>query len=131
MHLKIHIPNFRIVLLICLMVLSLSTRADYFDGVAAYDSGDFKTAFAEFEKSAGQGDANAQSILGMMYTNAQGVPQNYKKAIKWYRLAADQGDATAQYSLGVFYANGRGVLQDYKESVFQKVQRNECPNGWV
>lgn len=38
-----------------------------------------------------QGDVNAQCNLGNMYSNGQGVPQDYAEAVKWYRLAADQG----------------------------------------
>ena len=34
----------------------------------------------------------AQIILGVMYANSQGVPQNDVEAMKWYRLAADQGE---------------------------------------
>jgi len=49
----------------------------------------------------------------LMYKNGQGVPQDYKEAVKWYRLSAEQGDATAQFNLGNQYANGTGVLQDY------------------
>ena len=52
-----------------------------------------------------------------MYDKGQGVPQDYKTAVKWYRLAAEQGDADAQYNLGVMYDKGRGVPQDYKTAV--------------
>ena len=31
-----------------------------------------------------------------MYDNGQGVPQDYKQAVKWYTKAAEQGDADAQ-----------------------------------
>ena len=47
-----------------------------------------------------------------MYRIGQGVPQDYKGAIKWYRLAAEQGHAKAQSNLGSMYGNGRGVLQN-------------------
>jgi TPR repeat protein len=52
-----------------------------------------------------------------MYEKGQGVPQDYKTAVKWYKLAAEQGDADAQYNLGVMYAEGKGVPQDYKTAV--------------
>jgi TPR repeat protein len=52
-----------------------------------------------------------------LYANGQGVPQDYKEAIKWYRLAAEQGDSDAQGNLGVFYEKGQGVPQDYEEAV--------------
>jgi TPR repeat protein len=48
-----------------------------------------------------------------MYDNGQGVPQDYKTAVKWWKLAAEQGHALAQSNLGVMYDKGQGVLQDY------------------
>ena len=48
-----------------------------------------------------------------MYDNGQGVPQDYKEAVRLYRLSAEQGFAEAQYNLGVMYYNGQGVPQDY------------------
>ncbi len=50
---------------------------------------------------ADQGVADAQSNLGVMYDNGEGVPQDHAEAVRWYRLAADQGLALAQFSLGV------------------------------
>jgi len=51
-------------------------------------------------------------MLGIMYANGRGVPQDYAEAMKWCRLAAEQGYARAQYMLGIMYANGRGVPQN-------------------
>ncbi|MDG2075012.1 MAG: tetratricopeptide repeat protein [Arenicellales bacterium] len=62
------------------------------------------TPFAE------QGDANAQGYLGLMCQYGEGVPQDYKTALKWYTLSAEQGSALTR--LGVFYKNGLGVPQD-------------------
>ena len=64
-----------------------------------------------------QGSARAQFSLGVMYYDGQGVPQDYKEAVKWYRKVAEQGYAEAQYNLGVMYDNGQGVPQDDKEAV--------------
>ena len=50
---------------------------------------------------------------GEGHRDGQGVPQNYKTAVKWYKLAAEQGYALAQYNLGFMYGNGQGVPQDY------------------
>ena len=52
-----------------------------------------------------------------MYANGQGVPQDYKTAVKWWRLAAEQGDAVAQYNLGWMYRKGKGVPQDDKTAM--------------
>ncbi len=58
------------------------------------------------------GDARAQFLLGLMYANGQGVPQDPGEAAKWYRLAADQGEADAQNQLAWLYATGDGVTRD-------------------
>ncbi|MDR2750569.1 MAG: sel1 repeat family protein [Clostridiales bacterium] len=49
-----------------------------------------------YRKSAEQGNASGQYLLGTMYDDGTGVEQNYFEAVKWYRLAADQGNASAQ-----------------------------------
>ena len=90
---------------------------DFGKGLVAAQSGDFATALKEWSPLAGQGDAGAQTSLGFMYYNGDGVVQDYAEAVKWYRLAAEQGDAYAQYALGVMYGSGTGVVQDYAEAV--------------
>jgi hypothetical protein len=52
-----------------------------------------------------------------MYSNGDGVVQDYKLAVKLYTKAAEQGYANAQYNLGLMYNNGQGVPQDYKQAV--------------
>ncbi len=47
-----------------------------------------------------------------MYYGGQGVPQDYKTAVKWFTLAAEQGHAKAQYILGLMYWDGKVVPQD-------------------
>ena len=68
------------------------------------------------KRLANDGDSMAQNNLGSMYYNGEGVPQDYKEAVKWYRMSAEQGNARGQYNLGVMYYNGDGVPQDYKEA---------------
>jgi TPR repeat protein len=51
-----------------------------------------------------------------MYTEGQGVPQDYEEAVKWWKLATDQGNASAQCNLGAMYTAGQGVPQDYTEA---------------
>jgi TPR repeat protein len=87
------------------------------DGGAAYSRGDYATAMQLWRPLADQGDPYAQTNLGRVYANGQGVPQDYAAAASWYRKAADQGDVYAQYNLGILYANGRGVVQNYAEAV--------------
>jgi len=91
--------------------------ADFREGAEAYKRGDYATALRILRQLAEQGNATAQSSLGLMYDKGKGVPQDYKEAVKWYRKAANQGNVNAQSNLGVMYGNGHGVTQDYKEAV--------------
>ena len=59
----------------------------------------------------------AQSNLGVMYANGQGVGQSDATAAKWYRKAAEQGHAQAQFNLGVMYHRGKGVDQSHATAV--------------
>jgi uncharacterized protein len=79
---------------ICLAValllgsVGVSWSQDFQKGETAYERGDFATALREWTPLAEQGDAGIQSLLGSMYNEGKGVPQDYKTAMKWYRLAA-------------------------------------------
>jgi hypothetical protein len=84
---------------------------------AAYRKGDYGNALRHVRPPADQGDARAQSLLGLMYLHGRGLPQDDLAAANWFRLAADRGDAPAQFNLGVMYVEGRGVPQDYAEAV--------------
>ena len=103
-------------LLIFLLMLSLTApvAAGQLEvGMAAHDRGDYESAFRLWQPLAEQGDADAQTLLGIMYSEGRGVPQDDAAAAKWYRLAAEQDYASAQRNLGVMYYNGQGVPQDY------------------
>ena len=41
-----------------------------------------------------------------MYDEGQGVPQDFKEAVRWYTESAEQGHAGAQNNFGVLYVNG-------------------------
>jgi TPR repeat protein len=89
----------------------------YEDGLAAYQRGDYATALGLLRPLADQGDAKAQTELGAMYANGQGVPKDYAEAMKWVRLAAEQGLAQAQNNVGWIYFNGAGVPRNYPEAM--------------
>jgi len=69
--------------------------ADYADGWAAYKRGDYVTALQEWRPLAERGHAEAQFLIGDMYANGEGVPENDALAVKWWRKAAEQGFAGA------------------------------------
>jgi len=63
---------------------------DFQDATDAYKRKDYKTAYKLILPLAKQGDEVAQFNLGVMYDNGEGVPQDYKEAVRWYRLSADK-----------------------------------------
>lgn len=74
---------------------------DFEDGVQAYDSGDYKKAVELYQKVAEQGNASAQSNLGVMYYSGQGVKTDKIKTYQYWMMAAKQGVATAQNNLDI------------------------------
>jgi hypothetical protein len=108
----------RICLALVLVVsLSAPAWADFEEGVAAYDRGDYATALREWKPLAEAGMRDAQHNLGVMYHQGEGVPQDYGEAVKWYRRAAEAGIPEAQFNLGLMYDQGYGVPQDYGEAM--------------
>lgn len=95
----------------------IANPGQFEDASAAYERGDFATAFRLVKPLAEQGNAKAQYNLGVMYHNGEGVPQDYTEAMKWYQRAAELELADAHYNLGVLYHKGEGVPQDYTEAV--------------
>ena len=89
----------------------------YTEGSRFYGQEEYKEAAVWFRKAAEQGHAQAQSNLGIMYSQGQGVEKDYNEAVKWCRKAAEQGNEQAQGMLGVMYSKGQGVEQDYNEAV--------------
>jgi len=57
-----------------------------------------------YRKAAEQGDAGAESNLGLCYYEGEGVGKDPFQAVNWLRKASQQGDAHAQ-----FRANRRRV----------------------
>ncbi len=83
---------------------------------AAYQRGYYLSAFDLATKLAASGERSAMTLLGELYLNGQGVPQDVKDAANWFQLAADKGDPEAQFSLGLLYARGRGVEKNVKKA---------------
>ncbi len=82
------------------------------DCAAAYERQDYAEAVRLCRPLAEHGDMRAQTSVGGMYYNGQGVQRDYAEAAKWVRKAAEQDYAPAQTDLGVMYWNGQGVPQD-------------------
>src|SRR5580704_10990933 len=80
---------------------------------AAFQRGDFLTAFKLATKRIeDKSDVKAMTLLGELYANGLGVPQDDAKAAEWYKLAADRGDANATFALAMFRISGRAGPRD-------------------
>ena len=75
---------------------------------------------------AAAGNGYAQNLLGVMYSEGQGVTQNAAKAIFWYRKAAEQGIKGAQFNLGGMYEEGLGVPEN---DVLHPLMVYRCDSG--
>jgi len=64
---------------------------DFEDGLAAFKAGDHQKAVRLWKLLAEQGDARAQTLLGLMYANGEGVPEDDAKALCLYTKATKQG----------------------------------------
>jgi TPR repeat protein len=62
-----------------------------------------------YKLAAEQGYTDAQFNLGVIFSNGQGVAQDYVEAARWYKLAAAQGNVRAQNNLATRYEKGQGV----------------------
>lgn len=76
--------------------------------------------FAEIKAKAESGDADAQNMLGVIYSCSATSTDDgktwkewgfhdYKEAVKWLRKAAEEGHAPVQINLGGMYAYGPGT----------------------
>ena len=82
-------------------------------GTAAYSRGDYIRAAQELSPLAQRGNARALGLLGFLYENGFGEPQDYDTAVDFYAQGAVQGDPFAQAMLGLMYDKGHGVPQDF------------------
>jgi TPR repeat protein len=69
------------------------------DGMASYNRGDYAPAIRLFRPLAEQGNAKAQSVLGVMYRRGKGVARSSVRAFIWFSRAAARGDARAKVEL--------------------------------
>ena len=68
----------------------------------------------EIQKSAEQGDADAQYFLGLSFVTVE----NIVEADKWLRKSAEQGHRESQFMIGIFYiTGGSGFNKDKDEGV--------------
>ena len=104
------------------------TAADTGTALAAYERGDFASAFDEFRLLADDGDSQAMLWTGYLYQEGQGTTRDFGEAMRYFRMAADSGEPLAFYYIGVMHQDGLGVTEDPIEAVRwyrQAAERND------
>jgi len=72
----------------------------------------------ELQKQAEQGNMYAETTLGKIYQEGNGIKQDDAEAFKWFSKAADKGNAYAQLSEGETYETGKGVVKDPEKAYY-------------
>ncbi len=112
-------------------------EAQFTVGKTLLEAGSYTSAEKFLTRSAEQGNAPAQKLLGNMYANGTGIGQNFNEAFSWYYLAAKQGNTEAQAAMGILFyiykvrrTNNTGTTQiDPKEIYNWLLQAAEKGNS--
>lgn len=83
----------------------------------AYSQGDYQKAHDIWKFEADEGNPEAQSWLGSLYANGDGVEVNVESALAWYEKAAQQGHAMAQANVGAMYYMGQGSEKNISKAI--------------
>lgn len=78
-----------------------------------------------FRKSAEEGFAEAQLLIGSWYHIGQVYRESENNAFRWYYKAARQGLSNAEFMVGICYLEGTGTAKNRKQakSWFEKAER--------
>ena len=83
----------------------------------AYNQGDYQKAREIWQPLAEKGNPEAQSWLGSLYANGDGVDVDDANALAWYTQAAEQGFAMAQANVGAMYFMGQGTEKNLEKAI--------------
>ncbi|TMU78719.1 sel1 repeat family protein [Pseudomonas fluorescens] len=62
--------------------------------------------------AAGEGEVEAQALLGQILLDGQGIAQDQSLALRWFGIAAERGHLMARNMLGRCHEHGWGVAAD-------------------
>ncbi|MEM9634329.1 MAG: peptidoglycan-binding protein [Pseudomonadota bacterium] len=79
--------------------------------------------------AAASGNPAAEFLVGVKYTEGNGVPADMAKAAVWYQKAADKGLPPAQYRLASLYEKGRGIGKDLPKAKAWYAKAAEAGNA--
>lgn len=106
--------------------------ADFAEGLAAYDAGDLRAAYAAWLPLAEAGDSRAQvALAGLLESGGPGLERDPAAAVAWYRRAAGSGDPIAQMNLGERHARGQGLPRDAVRALAWFMLAAEQGQAWA
>ena len=128
-----------IVVAYAVLALVGPARADFAEGLAAYDGGDYYTAYLAWLPLARAGDGDARAAIADLYLSELLTPPadaNERRRIQrtaawWYRQAARCGHVISQLNLGELYSTGVGVERDMVEAYVWLGLAARGGNGWA
>jgi len=97
------------------LVFAAPQEADFHEGLAAYDRGDYEGAVGHWKLLAAAGDRESQFRLARMYFHGE-AGQDDAEAFRLYTLSAEQGHPRAQNNLALMYQEGRGTESDPEQA---------------
>ncbi len=96
------------IIITVILFMGNAAFADYKAGKAAYDAGDYQTAYNEWLPLAEAGDAEAQHKIGYMYKLGYHVKIDLIESQKWYLKSANTaiGTGGSEFSLSKILLSG-------------------------
>lgn len=101
----------------CVTNVVADKAARFERGVAAYDAGDFGTAYDIWSELAEEDDLAAMRNTAQLLRQGKGVEKNPERAFRLYKEAAEKGLVTAMANVGDMYLAGEGVEKDVRGAV--------------
>ena len=83
----------------------------------------------QVRKMAEEGNADAQSKLGVLYASGVGIKMDKQEAVRWYRKSAEQGYPVGQWNLAFMFVRGDGVEADFTEA--RRLFREAAESGFA
>ena len=126
------LPTLFVMFTVSMMLFGGQVRAEAIDdAVAALDAGRYQYACESFEALAQTGNSDAQTLLGIMYSEGRGVARDTQLARHWLGRAAHQGGHGAQFLLGLSYLGSYGDAEQNDPGRARIWLRRSAHNGNV
>src|SRR3970040_2840818 len=90
----------RLAAFLIVLLPALTANAGVDEGRKAFMAAHYAQAWKELSPLAKAGNADAQYLLGVMYSHGRGVGQDDDQSARWYAAAAKQGHVEAAFNLG-------------------------------